>query len=293
MQEEYKRKLEQEIQQYILTHTSILETGSTQTIKDKDDRITSQREALETAKQRLHETRGESRTPEMDWDYYEIHAYLGEQSRLEGEMVGNEKGKVEGKGISKRAASTPLEGEEYPHNYTTFGLSTVERRYSCENCQKRHEPPLCGCPNCGQPHLVSKCPFSGVSEGEEMPRLDYREPWKQCPVCQICHQGICPCAKCGELAHIAVDCIVAGIQEWSNSPTTRKSKRDQVSPEKLKHRDLNKNQMWCGKCGVYHQPNETCRYPDVSKALWFSSCGNRQNDHIKGCPTEKGPSMMW
>ena len=40
-----------------------------------------------------------------------------------------------------------------------------------------------------------------------------------------------------------------------------------------------------------HQPNELCKYPDVSKALWCSFCGSEQNDHTKGCPAEKGTGM--
>ena len=50
--------------------------------------------------------------------------------------------------------------------------------------------------------------------------------------------------------------------------------------------------MWCGQCGVSHPQNEPCRYPDVSKSLWCSTCGGRQNDHIKGCPVEKGTSIL-
>ena len=50
--------------------------------------------------------------------------------------------------------------------------------------------------------------------------------------------------------------------------------------------------MWCGKCGISHPQNEPCRYPDVSKSLWCSTCGGRQNDHVKGCPEEKGTSII-
>ena len=85
-----------------------------------------------------------------------------------------------------------------------------------------------------------------------------------------------------------MDCIIAGIEEQSSLLTTKRSKRDQVSPEKKKHHASSANQMWCGKCGVSHQPNEPCKYPDVPKSLWCSSCGSRQNDHVKGCSAEKG-----
>ena len=94
------------------------------------------------------------------------HDHTREQLRQVEEMLSLGKGKEEEIEIPKRAASTPLEEGKYSQNYTTFGLSGIKKKYSCENCQRRHEPPLCGCPNCGRPHLVSKCPFSGISEGE-------------------------------------------------------------------------------------------------------------------------------
>ena len=31
----------------------------------------------------------------------------------------------------------------------------------------------------GDPHLVSKCPFSGIPEGETITKTEYKEPWKQ------------------------------------------------------------------------------------------------------------------
>ena len=110
--------------------------------------------------------------------------------------------------------------------------------------------------------------------------------------CHLCHQGTCPCAKCGELPHVAADCIVAGMEEWSRLPTTKRSKRYQVTPERNKPCVLNTDQMWCGKCSVPHSPNEPCKYPDVLKSIWCSSCGSRQNDHVKGCPTVTGTTMI-
>ena len=50
--------------------------------------------------------------------------------------------------------------------------------------------------------------------------------------------------------------------------------------------------MWCGKCGISHPQNKPCKYQDVSKSLWCSTCGGRQNDHIKGCPVEKGTFIL-
>ena len=57
------------------------------TARGMDDKTNSQRKALETAKQMLHQSRGESRSPEMDWNYYGTHAHAKEQSRQEKETM--------------------------------------------------------------------------------------------------------------------------------------------------------------------------------------------------------------
>ena len=84
------------------------------------------------------------------------------------------------------------------------------------------------------------------------------------------------------------------MEEWSNSSTTKRTKRDQLNPNRVKQDELNadKNQMWCGKCCVSHQPNEPCHYPDISKSLWYPQCSSRQNDYTKGCSAEKGTSIV-
>ena len=99
--------------------------------RESDDKMTSQRKALETAKQMLHQSRGESRSPEMDWDYYGTQTRVQEQF-IQGDRISStEKDKEDEREVPKRAASTPLEEEGYSRNYTTFGLSAVEKRYSC------------------------------------------------------------------------------------------------------------------------------------------------------------------
>ena len=82
------------------------------------------------------------------------------------------------------------------------------------------------------------------------------------------------------------------MEDWSNIPTTKRSRRDYILPEKKKSLTTVVGQMWCGKCGISHLQNEPCRYPDVSKSLWCSICGGQQNDHVRGCPVEKGTSMI-
>ena len=103
MQEEYKRKLKQEVQQYI--STQYLGTGPSQAMKVKYDTIISQREALETVKQMLHQTRGESRSPEMDSNYYGVHTRSGKQSRQEGAMMSHGTGKEVENGSQKEPLS--------------------------------------------------------------------------------------------------------------------------------------------------------------------------------------------
>ena len=209
----------------------------------------------------LHQGREETESPEMDWDYYGVQDQTGEQPQHIRRVHNPGRIRGEGKEFPKRATSMPLEGESYSRSYSTFGLSAVGKRYSCENCQRKHEPPLCGCPNCEGSHLISKCPFSGILEGETVPKTGYTEPWSRCAVCHLSHQGTCPCAKCEELVHIAADCIVAGMEDWSNIPTTKRSKRDQISPEKKKllttvvvyliHKMNHANtQMYLNLCGV-------------------------------------------
>ena len=50
--------------------------------------------------------------------------------------------------------------------------------------------------------------------------------------------------------------------------------------------------MWCGKCGVSHPQNESCKYPDVPKSLWSLTCGGQQNDHLKDCLVQRGTSTL-
>ena len=78
----------------------------------------------------------------------------------------------------------------------------------------------------------------------------------------------------------------------SHIPTTKRSRRDQNSPEKKKSLTTVANHMWCDKCGVFHPQNEPCRYPDVSKSLCCSTCGGQHNDHVRGCAVEKGTSIL-
>ena len=114
------------------------------TVRESDDKMTSQKKVLETAKQMLHQSRGGSRSPEMDWGYYETQARVQEQSIQEDRTSNIEKDKEDEREVLKRAASTPLEEGGYSRNYLVFQqlrrgilVKTVRRDISllCVNVQ--------------------------------------------------------------------------------------------------------------------------------------------------------------
>ena len=220
MQEEYQTKLEQEVQRHNFEQSQGEKINST--VSKMQEKLNSQQKAIETMKRMLHQDRGKTESPEIDWDYYGDQDQIIGQPQHAGGVQNPEKEKrIEKRQLPRRAASTSLEEESYSQSYGTFGLSAVGKHYSCENCQQKHEPPLCMCPNCQGPHLISKCPYSGIPEGETVPKTRYTEPWKRCETCHLCHQGTCPCARCAELAHIAADCAVSVMEDWSKVPTTK------------------------------------------------------------------------
>ena len=128
-QEKYQMKLEQEVQRFTSGNPYRERTDSSFVAREVEDKMTSQRRALETVKQMLHQGRGETVSPEMDWDYYGVHDQTGEPPE---QITGvHDPGRIRGGGkeFSKRAASMPLEGESYSQSYGTFGLSSVGKRY--------------------------------------------------------------------------------------------------------------------------------------------------------------------
>ena len=50
--------------------------------------------------------------------------------------------------------------------------------------------------------------------------------------------------------HIAAECIVTGMEDWSNIPTTKRSRRDQISPERQRSLTTVVKQMYQKHCGV-------------------------------------------
>ena len=169
MQEDYQNKLEQEVQRCSLEHSQRERMKSM--VNKAKEKLNSKQTAIETVKRMLHQDREKTESPEMDWDYYGDQSQdIGQPQYVKGAQGSEREERVERRQIPNRAASTPLEEEPYSRSYGTFGLSAVERHYSCENCLKKHEPPLCMCPSCRGPHLISKCPYGGIPEGETIPK---------------------------------------------------------------------------------------------------------------------------
>ena len=106
-------KLEQEVQRYTSGKSNRERTDSSFVARKAEDRMSSQKRALEMAKRMLHQGQGEAESPEMDWDYYGVQDQTGEQPQYVRGVhnPGSVKGKR--KEFPKRAASMPLEEESY------------------------------------------------------------------------------------------------------------------------------------------------------------------------------------
>ena len=118
MQEEYQIKLEQEIQRYNSEQSQIEKIDST--ARKAEDKLISQQKALETIKRMLHQGRGETESPEMDWDYYGVqNQTTGQPQHVRGAQI-PERVARERRELPKRAASTPLEEESYSRSYRYF-----------------------------------------------------------------------------------------------------------------------------------------------------------------------------
>ena len=63
---------------------------------------------------------------------------------------------------------------------------------------------------CGDPHHdYRNCTKEAYLEFKDVrldPRMERTSP-RQCPNCDVPHPGICPCAWCDQLGHIAQDCM--------------------------------------------------------------------------------------
>ena len=83
------------------------------------------------------------------------------------------------------------------------------------------------CDICGDPqHDYRNCTKEAYLESQDV-RLDPemgRTPQGQCPNCDVPHPGICPCAWCDQLGHIAQDCIAHFVDSSMQARFPREKK---------------------------------------------------------------------
>ena len=134
------------------------------------------------------------------------------------------------------------------------------------------------CDICGDPwHDYRNCTREAYLESQDV-RLDpvmERTSQGQCPNCDVPHPGICPCAWCDQLGHIAQDCMVHFAD---SSMQARFPKREKTPKTPIKHYE-------CHHCEEMHPFNIYC--PTIRDLLVIPgecrSCGTTTKEHANDC----------
>ena len=92
----------------------------------------------------------------MDWDYYGVQDQTGGQPQYVRGAQAPGRATRERKELPKELLLHPWRKNPIPEVMVLLDSQQWVKQYSCENCQKRHEPPLCVCPNCEGSHLISR-----------------------------------------------------------------------------------------------------------------------------------------
>ena len=125
--------------------------------------------------------------------------------------------------------------------------------------------------------IIRNCTKEVYLESQDV-RLDQvveRTSWGQCPNCDVPHPGICPCAWCDQLGHIAQDCMAHFAD---SSMRTRFPKKEKTPRMPIKHYE-------CHHCGETHPFNIYCstvRDPPVIPGE-CRSCGTTTKEHANDC----------
>ena len=134
------------------------------------------------------------------------------------------------------------------------------------------------CDICGSPHHdYRNCTKEAYRESQDV-RQSFakgRDSEGQCPNCNIPHPGICPCAWCDQLGHIAQDCLAHFADD---SMHARFPKREKVKRTPIKYYE-------CRRCGESHPFNIYCpnvRDPPVIPGE-CRSCGTTTREHANDC----------
>ena len=134
------------------------------------------------------------------------------------------------------------------------------------------------CDICGDPrHDYRHCTGEGYFGSQDV-RQDpvlRKESEGQCPNCHVPHPGVCPCAWCEPLGHIAQDCTAHFADP---SMRARFPEKEKIKRMPIKHYD-------CQYCGESHPCNIYCptiRVPPVIPGE-CRSCGTTTKEHANDC----------
>ena len=134
------------------------------------------------------------------------------------------------------------------------------------------------CDICGDPaHDYRNCTKEAYRESLDVRQSPVvgRDSGGPCPNCDILHPGICPCAWCDQLGHIAQDCMAHFADD---SMRARFPKKEKVKRTPIKHYE-------CHRCGESHPFNIYClnvRNPPVIPGE-CRSCGTTTREHANDC----------
>ena len=134
------------------------------------------------------------------------------------------------------------------------------------------------CDICGDPtHDYRNCTKEAYRESQDVRQSPVvgRDPGGPCPNCDTPHPGICPCAWCDQLGHIAQDCMAHFADD---SMRARFPKKEKVKRTPIKHYE-------CRRCGESHPFNIYCpnvRNPPVIPGE-CRSCGTTTREHANDC----------
>ena len=134
------------------------------------------------------------------------------------------------------------------------------------------------CDICGDPtHDYRNCTKEAYRESQDVRQSPVvgRDSRRHCPNCDVPHPGICPCAWCDQLGHIAQDCMAHFADD---SMRARFPKKEKVKRTPIKHYE-------CRRCGESHPFNIYCpnvRDPPVIPGE-CRSCGTTTREHANDC----------
>ena len=134
------------------------------------------------------------------------------------------------------------------------------------------------CDICGDPtHDYRRCTKEAYRESQDV-RQDMgmvQDSEGQCPNCDQTHPGICPCAWCDQLGHIAQDCLAHFTDDSMQAKFPKKGK---IKKTPIKHYE-------CRRCGESHPINIYCpnvRDPPIIPGE-CRSCGTTTREHANDC----------